>query len=96
MHMRLKSNGVFPALAWLTGIYLVSAPSMETLVQYRFPKSKKRRICKKWAKRAENYKAVPAEHYYLVDNNTIVAHPAFLKELELGAEAMMRTITKSS
>jgi hypothetical protein len=56
--------------------------------QYRFPKSKKRRIRRKWAKRPENYRVFPDPRLYIMDD-TIIAHPQTLARLytALGIEA---------
>lgn len=49
-------------------------------VQVRRPKSKKRRIQKKWAKRDENFRSVPDEHIYLAAGR-IICHPQMAREL---------------
>lgn len=46
--------------------------------QYRFPRTKKRRIRNKWAKRIENYR--PARHAWVI-NGTIYVHPTKLSLL---------------
>lgn len=48
-------------------------------VQIRFPKTKKRRIRKKWAKNPRNWKAML---YYLKNESTFIAHPSFKPAVE--------------
>jgi hypothetical protein len=48
-------------------------------VQFRYPKSKKLRIRKKWAKREENVRYEPRA--YLYNKDTILCHPAIAKRL---------------
>jgi hypothetical protein len=52
--------------------------------QVRFPRSKKRRIRRKWAKDRRNYRAVttPWEHAYVIEGKTIVMHPRMVAKLE--------------
>jgi hypothetical protein len=42
--------------------------------QFRFPKSKKRRIRKKWAKRVSNFR--PVASLFMADGNKILAGPS--------------------
>jgi hypothetical protein len=48
--------------------------------QIRFPRSKKKRIRRKWAKQVKNWKTetIPKPEVYMV-NGTLVAHPEVLK-----------------
>ena len=73
----------FGAMEWpaFTGLRIITDHQMADRVQFRFPRSKKRRIRKKWAKRQENWKAVPWPRAYQI-NGTLVMHPAMLAELE--------------
>lgn len=68
----------------IDGIAFVASALMVDHVQrqYRFPRSKKRRIRKKWAKRRSNYKtvAVPQTDVYRV-GSTIVAHPEIIDRI---------------
>ncbi len=45
------------------------------VVQFRFPKTKKKRIQKKWAKQTHNFRQVPVNNAYVV-GNTIIIHPS--------------------
>lgn len=47
--------------------------------QYRFPRTKKRRIRNKWSKRQENFR--PARHALLTEDGTIYIHPTRLSLL---------------
>ncbi len=53
-------------------------------IQYRFPKSKKKRIRKKWAKNPQNWKDVPrvASEAIINGQKTLVIHPDTLAALE--------------
>ncbi len=48
-------------------------------IQFRFPRSKKKRIQNKWSKRDENYKNVP-EMFKLGD--TIYGHPTLINKIK--------------
>ena len=48
-------------------------------VQFRFPKSKSRRIRKKWSKRLENWR--PAGRHYYKDHGVMVCHPSMEKAI---------------
>ena len=50
-------------------------------VQYRFPKSKKRRIRKKWSKRPWNFRLVPRECCYQFGNQIIVS-PGLMAKIQ--------------
>lgn len=57
------------------------APSDSLLEQFRFPKSRKKRIRNKWAKRPENWR--PARQgYYLAETNTVFVHPEIYEKLK--------------
>jgi hypothetical protein len=57
-------------------MYIVKNPMLRSrqYVQYRFPKSKKKRIRKKWAKRPQNYR-YHTEYQSVVIDGTIYVHP---------------------
>jgi hypothetical protein len=59
----------------------ISSPYMADFVQYRFPRSKKKRIRKKWAKDLRNYRYVPWKTVYLM-GDTVFAHPAVIGQIE--------------
>lgn len=71
----------------LYGFKIVEIPAMEIekRVQFRFPKSKKRRIRKKWSRRSENWKDVPQSGILMV-NGTIFIHPLRMTELRAQLE----------
>lgn len=46
---------------------ILEDPMMADRVQFRFPRTKKRRIRKKWSKRPENYKIVPWPKVYRIN-----------------------------
>ena len=48
-------------------------------LQFRFPRSKAKRIRKKWAKDGRNFKRVPTS--YLMNNNILIAHPEIVNAI---------------
>ena len=71
----------------LYGFKIIEEPAMEIekRVQFRFPKSKKRRIRKKWSRRSENWKDVPQSGILMV-NGTLFIHPLRMTELRAQLE----------
>ena len=65
----------------LGGLRLVSNPQMCDHKQVRFPRSKKRRIRRKWAKNQKNWKDIPQSNYYIC-NGSIIAHPEIIEQLK--------------
>lgn len=62
----------------LPAIRVIESPYVPRfkLEQFRFPRSKKRRIRKKWAARQQNFKQVPnTTLYYLPKQGVIYCHP---------------------
>ena len=50
--------------------------------QFRFPSSKKRRIRNKWKKRDKNFRDIPDEKIYFMQNSrTMVGHPVAVDKL---------------
>lgn len=50
--------------------------------QVHFPRSKKKRMRRKWAKQPKNYRDVPKPDVYLIDGRYLVGHPATLAKIE--------------
>lgn len=62
---------------------IVQDAGLTVRVQYRFPRSRRRRIRAKWAARACNFRVVPAPDIYHVPlSRTLLMHPATYKRLE--------------
>lgn len=61
-------------------------------IQYRFPKSKKIRIKKKWRKQLRNFKTVEKHYTYKVDNRIIVSNKIYNKLKDKVNERVNRTI----
>ena len=58
------------------GIDFVVSPYVGRRVQFRRPRSKRRRIQKKWAKRAANYRWESGDTvYFLPKQNMVFCHP---------------------
>jgi hypothetical protein len=49
--------------------------------QIQFPRSKKRRIIKKWAKLEKNYSSTHEPTAYLVEGNKLICHPIIYESL---------------
>lgn len=62
------------------GFQIVESKTLVIKYQYRFPKSKRRRIRKKWKKDLKNWKTkVDPQCYFL--NNQIICHPEVAEKL---------------
>lgn len=66
------------------GPQIFESPHLQTRTQFRFPRSRKRRIRKKWAARENNYKYIP-NIYYDAARNVIYAHPSIAQKMRDGA-----------
>ena len=64
----------------LNGLHFYSAKWLAVREQYRFPRSKKKRIRKKWRRNERNWHTVPQRRIYRV-GNCIYAHPVVIDEL---------------
>lgn len=51
-------------------------------VQFKFPRTKKKRILKKWKKNSKNFKLfeIPKQEFLIIGNK-IIGHPHYIKEL---------------
>ena len=67
-------------------IEVIKSPYLADRVQVRFPRSKKKRIRRKWVKDSRNYEMVPWDEVYVV-NGHLVMHPVLAKQL---TEEMVR------
>ena len=67
-------------LSPLGGFPVICEPLMARSEQYRFPRSKKRRMRRKWAKQKRNYRDVPLSPCRV--GNTIYMHPITFAELK--------------
>lgn len=62
------------------GFQIVESKTLVIKYQYRFPKSKRRRIRKKWKKDLKNWKTKVDPQCYLL-NNQIICHPEVAEKL---------------
>lgn len=63
-----------------SGIQLIEDKNLSPIVefiQFRFPKSKKKRIIKKWLKRKENFKRKETERFLKFDDKIIVSSKVY-------------------
>ena len=63
----------------ITTSKFITDPYLSDRVQYKFPRSKKKRIRKKWAKNPKNWKNVPKLETYQI-GDTLIMHPEMLSE----------------
>lgn len=63
------------------GIPVVLNPFLIEWKQYRFPRSKKKRIRAKWAKRQENYRMVPVYDVIWLSSGKLMMHPETYKAI---------------
>jgi hypothetical protein len=67
----------------LGGLRIIQNSYCTIRQQYRFPRSKRRRIRAKWSKRARNYRHLPDPNVYVMrDQGAVVMHPATWRKLE--------------
>ena len=69
-----------PALDRFSGLTLIHSMFLSTRKQVRFPRSKKRRIKKKWAKRKSNWIDEPDQNVYRTED-MIIGHPQTIARL---------------
>jgi len=80
----------FPFARFYGALQLISAPYMTTYVQYRFPRSKKKRIRKKWAKDKRNWRHEPMKVIWQM-GNTVFAHPAVIDRIKKAVDTQCQT-----
>ena len=64
----------------ISGYRIVESLYLVKPIQVRFPRSKKKRMRKKWAKNPRNFTNKPSNEF-LVSGDMIVGHPALVAEL---------------
>lgn len=74
------------AMMHMLGTRVISSAHLPKfrVVQYRFPRSKSKRIRKKWAKRKENFKQVPIKNTAYMFGDTIVVDPDTARAINNG------------
>lgn len=65
--------------ASLFSMKVMSSPFCTVRTQSRFPRSKKKRMRKKWAKDQRNWREEPTA--YLFNNKDIIAHPGIIQAI---------------
>ena len=72
---------------------LIGDESLVLARQVRFPRSKKRRIRRKWGLRRENNEFTPMpDVFYGAESKTVIAHPATIAELRRRIEASAKLV----
>jgi len=69
------------ALGMIAGMEVFESELVLDYKQFRFPKSKKRRIKKKWTKREVNWRNFPGKKA-LIFNNKMFVHPETYKKIQ--------------
>ena len=80
--IRFCEGCFFQGVSGVFGIYempLIACNHMADWKQFRFPRSKKRRIKKKWRKQSRNFRMVPQKKIFRV-GNSFYAHPKIVDE----------------
>lgn len=84
MNENLTYEAIEKARASLGSTGLLGGVSVRTSThlreQFRFPRTKKRRIRRKWAKRSKNWRAITNRAFQMPDGS-IVCHPVFAAKL---------------
>lgn len=63
------------------GLALMPCPYMADYVQYRFPRSKKKRIRKKWSKDKRNWRWEPWKKAWQI-GDMVFAHPSMIESIK--------------
>lgn len=63
------------------GLKIICDDSLADWKQVKFPRSKKKRICRKWAKNQKNYAYIPKNGYYQI-GDMLIMHPTMLESLK--------------
>lgn len=79
----------------LYGFDIIESHAMVETYQYRFPRSKKKRIRKKWDKRPNNFKTRPRKDF-LQYGNHFICHPVMAAKLRAKINETSQNITKSA
>lgn len=70
---------------------IIESPHLTTATQFRFPKSKRRRIRKKWSKNPKNFRTLPDQNFYQYDNK-IICHPIMARRLRTTLQKEQRNV----
>lgn len=65
---------------------VIGDPNLVTYGQFRFPKTKKARIQKKWRKDVRNYRTSPIRKIFF-KNQCMIAHPSIVEQIKSGAKS---------
>lgn len=79
----------------INGIQIREDPSLVEHKQFRFPKSKKKRIQKKWLKKTCNWKTIIDRNVYMLNTHAgriAIAHPTIIKKLKLKTQEIEKML----
>jgi hypothetical protein len=93
--IKSKIDPAFRNLRYPILANMIESHYLTERLQVKFPRSKKKRIRRKWAKDQRNWKTVPQGVVYVVDGR-MVMHPDLAGKLaeELGRRAMDRIASR--
>jgi len=87
----MTNPGAFGSKAFgvLGGIKVIPNPNMIKLVQSRFPRSKSKRIRKKWKKDLHNWHSKPSDEVYAdMSRGVIYCHPVMFRRIKEEFDAL--------
>jgi len=69
------------ALKTIHGFRIIDSGFLNEMKQIRFPRSKKKRIRKKWRKDSRNWKSVPLNEVFQLGKDTLIMHTEVRRRL---------------
>jgi len=66
----------------ISGVKVFTDSGLSIREQFRFPRSKRKRIKKKWRKQRGNWRNNPDPNVYCVGRDVMVMHPAVAHKIE--------------
>lgn len=63
------------------GVQIITSPRLVESRQFRFPRSKKKRIRKKWMRRSANFKNFPSRTILQIGGQWVM-HPEILRQIK--------------
>jgi hypothetical protein len=75
----------------LYGVRFIEDHNLVIKYQFRWPRSKRRRIRQKWEKQEYNFKYKPDMSYYQTGSGAFIGHPAAIAVLRKNLDSMNKT-----
>jgi hypothetical protein len=69
------------SMMYMSWMRIFSSPHVPRfkMVQFKFPRTKKKRIQKKWRKNQKNFRQVPVREAMVLNGDTMIIHPDDMK-----------------